>query len=136
MKNQRRNEIDGQIRWIVRITLFGLLLTANIRSQDKSVINSGASAEDSTNLSTKLDIIEKAVEEKRQNLKVPGAALVIVKDDRVIFLKGFGFRDVEAKLPVTPETLFAVGSITKTFTALATVISADEGKLSLDDSPK
>jgi CubicO group peptidase (beta-lactamase class C family) len=119
-----------------RITLCVVLLTSNICSQDKSVINSGASVDDSSNLQTKLANIEKAIEEKRQNLNIPGAALVIVKDDRVIFLKGFGFRDVEAKLPVTPETLFAVGSITKTFTALATVISADEGKLSLDDSPK
>ncbi len=91
---------------------------------------------DSSELPTALDAIEKAVEEKRRSLNVPGAALVIVKDDEVILKKGFGLRDVEAGLPVTPETLFAIGSCTKTFTAMAAVISADEGKLSLNDSPK
>ncbi|HKQ78345.1 MAG TPA: serine hydrolase domain-containing protein [Blastocatellia bacterium] len=83
-----------------------------------------------------LEAIEKAVEEKRRKLNVPGAALVIVRNDRVILLKGFGLRDVAAGLPVTPETLFPIGSSTKTFTAMAAVISADEGKLSLDDSPQ
>src|SRR4030095_13396464 len=83
-----------------------------------------------------LEAIEKEVEEKRRKLNVPGAALVIVRNDRVILLKGFGLRDVAAGLPVTPETLFPIGSSTKTFTAMAAVISADEGKLSLDDSPK
>jgi CubicO group peptidase (beta-lactamase class C family) len=80
--------------------------------------------------------IEKMFEEERQRMRIPGAALVIVKDDRVILQKGFGLRDVEAGLPVTDETLFAIGSNTKTFTAMAAVISADEGKLSLDDPPK
>ncbi len=83
-----------------------------------------------------LEAIEKAVEEKRLKLNIPGAALVIVRNDRVILQKGFGLRDVAAGLPVTPETLFAIGSCTKTFTAMAAVISADEGKLSLDDAPK
>ncbi len=87
-------------------------------------------------LPSSLAAIEKAVEVNRRNLKVPGAALVIVKDDRVILLKGFGVRDVEKGLPVTPDTLFGIGSCTKTFTAMAAVISADEGKLSLDDAPK
>lgn len=87
-------------------------------------------------LSSALAAIETTVEVNRRILNIPGAALVIVKDDRVILLKGFGVRDVEKGLPVTPETLFGIGSCTKTFTALVAVISADEGKLSLDDSPK
>jgi CubicO group peptidase (beta-lactamase class C family) len=87
-------------------------------------------------LAAALAAIEKAVEERRQSLHVPGAALVIVKDNQIILLKGFGLRDIERKLPVTPETLFGIASATKTFTALAAVISADEGKLSLDDSSR
>ena len=89
-----------------------------------------------TDFSSALAAVEKAVEVNRRLLKVPGAALVIVKDDRVVLLKGFGVRDVEKGLPVTPDTLFGIASCTKTFTAMAAVISADEGKLSLDDSPK
>lgn len=92
----------------------------------------GADAE----LTARLAVIEKELERQRGELKVPGAALVIVKDDRVIFMKGFGLRDVERKLPVTPETLFAIGSTSKAFTALALMMSVDEGKLSLWDAPK
>ncbi len=80
--------------------------------------------------------MEKAIEAERRRLAVPGAAVVIVRDDRAIFLKGFGLRDVETGLPVTPRTLFSIGSCTKPFTALALAISADHGLLSLDESPK
>jgi len=95
-----------------------------------------ALAADAPEFAAALAAVETAVEEKRRSLGVPGAALVIVKDDRVVLLKGFGLRDAERGLPVTPDTLFGIGSATKTFTALAAVISADEGKLSLDDAPR
>jgi CubicO group peptidase (beta-lactamase class C family) len=87
-------------------------------------------------LAERLAIIEKVVESKRKELGVPGAALVIVKDDKVIFMKGFGLRDVELGLPVTEDTLFDVQSVTKPFTALAVMMSVDGGKMSLEDSPK
>src|SRR3712207_3361299 len=56
-------------------------------------------------LTTRLAAIEKAIEAKRAQYHIPGVSFVIVKDDRVIYMKGFGLRDVERKLPVTPETL-------------------------------
>lgn len=56
--------------------------------------------------------------------------------DRVIFLRGFGLRNPAAGLPVTSQTLFNIGSCTKPFTALAVVLAADAGLLSLDDSPR
>src|SRR5262245_55766889 len=87
-------------------------------------------------LAEKLAKIEKEIEEKRKELGVPGVAVAIVKDDKVIFQKGFGLRDVERKLPVTADTVFAIASATKSFTAMAAVISQDEGKLTLEDSPK
>ena len=89
-----------------------------------------------TNLDAKLAAVEKAVEEKRQQLGIPGLTLVIVKDDRVIYMKGLGYKDFEKKAPVTPDTLFAIGSSSKAFTAMLVAMAADEGKLSLDDSPK
>jgi len=89
-----------------------------------------------TDLTKSLSVIEKTIEEKRIELGISGASLVIVKDDKIILIKGFGLRDVERQLPVTPDTLFAAASVTKSFTALATMMSVDEGKLALDDSPK
>lgn len=87
-------------------------------------------------LDAKLAAIEKAVEEKRVANGIPGLSLVIVKDDRVIYMKGFGYKDFEKKVAVTPDTLFAIGSSSKAFTALLVALAADEGKLSLDDAPK
>ncbi len=80
--------------------------------------------------------VEKVFEEKRAELGIPGASLAVVKDDRVVLLKGSGVRDAAKNLPATPNTLFAIGSCTKAMTAMAAVMSQDDGKLSLDDSPK
>lgn len=87
-------------------------------------------------LEAKLAAIEKAVEEGRQQRGIPGLSLVIVKDDKVVYVKGLGYRDFERKVPVTPDTLFAIGSSTKAFTSMLVAMGADEGKISLDDSPK
>ncbi|HQZ97839.1 MAG TPA: serine hydrolase [Pyrinomonadaceae bacterium] len=80
--------------------------------------------------------IELKVEARRSELGIPGMSLVIVKDDQIIYIKGLGYKDFEKKIVVTPDTQFAIGSATKAFTALSVLMTADEGKLSLDDSPK
>ena len=64
--------------------------------------------------------------------KVPGVALAVVQDGKVIYAKGFGYRDLENKLPVTTATLFPIGSITKSFTALTFGILRNEGKVDWD----
>ncbi|MEP7075581.1 MAG: serine hydrolase [Acidobacteriota bacterium] len=83
-----------------------------------------------------LAAIEERLEARRKELGIPGVSLVIVKDDKVIYAKGLGYKDFEKKIPVTPDTQFAIGSATKAFTALTVLMSQDEGKLSIDDSPK
>lgn len=64
--------------------------------------------------------------------KVPGLAVAIVKDGQVIYEKGFGYRDTEKKLPVTPDTVFAIGSASKAFTTFVMGTLVDEGKLDWD----
>src|SRR5262245_30938395 len=83
-----------------------------------------------------LSAIEERLEARRKELGIPGVSLAIVKDDQVIYAKGLGFKDFENKVPVTADTQFAIGSATKAFTALTVLMAADEGKLSLEDSPK
>src|ERR1700741_5364168 len=95
-----------------------------------------APAATATDYSAPLAAIEKTIDEKRKEFGIPGVSLVIVKDDKVIYLKGLGVKDFEKSLPVTPDTRFAIGSSSKAFTAMLAVMSADDGKLSLDDSPK
>lgn len=95
-----------------------------------------AATQVSTDLQKGLQTIEEKVEKRRNELGIPGMSLVIVKDGQIIYIKGLGYKDFENKVPVTPDTQFAIGSATKAFTALSVLMSADEGKVNLDDSPK
>lgn len=64
---------------------------------------------------------------------IPGGAISVVKDDRIIFAKGYGFADLKAGRRVTPDaTLFRIGSVSKLFTWTAVLQLAEQGKLSLD----
>jgi len=64
--------------------------------------------------------------------KVPGMAVVIIKDGKVVLAEGFGLRDVKNNLKVTPRTIFAIGSSSKAFTATTAGILVDDGKLDWD----
>ena len=64
---------------------------------------------------------------------VPGLAIAIVKDDRVVLAKGFGVRELNKPAPVDEHTLFAIGSSSKAFTAASIAMLVDEGKLKWDD---
>ena len=63
----------------------------------------------------------------------PGVAALIAKDGEVILRKGYGLANLEHNIPITPETVFRVGSMTKFFTATAILMLEEEGKLRLDD---
>jgi CubicO group peptidase (beta-lactamase class C family) len=62
----------------------------------------------------------------------PGFAVAVVLRDKIIYSKGFGYRDYEHRLPVTPNTLFAIGSCSKSFTASLIGMLREEGKVKLD----
>jgi CubicO group peptidase (beta-lactamase class C family) len=64
--------------------------------------------------------------------KVPGLGLAIVRNDSVIYARGYGVRDVGAGTPVTGQTTFAIGSSSKAFTAAAVAMLVDDKKVSLD----
>jgi CubicO group peptidase (beta-lactamase class C family) len=63
---------------------------------------------------------------------VPGTALAIVKDGEVLYAQGYGLRDTQTQAPVTPDSLFALASVTKSFTALGVMQLVQAGKLDLD----
>ena len=64
---------------------------------------------------------------------VPGVAIAIVKDDKIVMAKGFGVRELNKPVPVDEHTLFAIGSSSKAFTAASIAMLVDEGKLKWDD---
>lgn len=65
--------------------------------------------------------------------KAVGFAVAVVEKGKVVYAKGFGYRDLDKKLLVTPNTLFAIGSCTKAFTASLLGLLQKEGKLDLDE---
>jgi hypothetical protein len=79
-----------------------------------------------------LDGLDEFITQTMKDWKVPGLALAVIQDGKVTLLKGYGYRDLEKQLPVTPNTLFAIGSITKSFTVTTLGMEMDEGKVDWD----
>lgn len=79
-----------------------------------------------------LEGFEKVATDALSALRTPGAAMAVVKGDKVVYLKGFGYKDVENKIAATPETIFAIGSSSKAFTVFALGKLVDEGKVEWD----
>ncbi len=105
----------------VFIRLSGLLLTALLvtlpcRAQD--------------NAFAKIEAYLKTEMEKQQ---IPGVAVAILRDGKIIYAKGHGLANIEHQAAVKPETVFQSGSIGKQFTAAAVMLLVEDGKLSLDD---
>ncbi len=65
--------------------------------------------------------------------QVPGASLAIVRGDEIVYLKGYGVKELNTRQPVTPDTIFAIGSTTKAFVTTAMAMLVDEGKMNWDD---
>ncbi|HEU5219453.1 MAG TPA: serine hydrolase domain-containing protein [Gemmatimonadales bacterium] len=63
----------------------------------------------------------------------PGCALGVARDGALVYSKGYGLASVELGVPITPATVFEIGSVSKQFTAMSVVLLAQDGKLSLDD---
>ena len=68
-----------------------------------------------------------------ESVHAPGLSIALVRNGEVVYAGGFGARNVERNLPATPNTLYGIGSCTKSFTALAILQLVEEGKLDLSD---
>lgn len=77
--------------------------------------------------------LDRYVEQALVDWQVPGAAIGVVQDGKVIYARGFGRRQVDAEPRVDEQTLFQIGSMTKAFTAAAVGLLVDEGRLKWDD---
>jgi len=73
-----------------------------------------------------------ALEERMQQLVVPGVSIAVITAGEIEWARGFGYADLEAQRPVTPETLFQAASISKPVAALASLALVDQGVLDLD----
>lgn len=116
-----------------RVLAAALVLAAGLVLQVAPLSASAAALShvqgDTTGLSDLDDFITGVMEE----WKVPGLAIAVTKDGEVVFSKGFGYRDVDEGRPVTSGTLFAIGSISKSFTVTVLGMLEDEGLLDWDE---
>lgn len=94
---------------------------------------SAARLVDDPDVASRLRLFEIWVDEQMTYHHQPGISIGVVHDDDLVWAKGFGLRDVERRMPATPQTVYRIASITKTFTATAIMQLRDAGRLQLDD---
>lgn len=103
-----------------RFFVASLLLFVSVTVSAEPIIRTGFAA------------VESDIQKIMNETKVPGLAIGVIKDGKLIYSHGFGYRNIEKRLPVTGDTLFAIGSTTKAFTATTVAMLADEGRLRFD----
>ena len=80
------------------------------------------------------DQVDAVVRQQMNEQHIPGVGLAVVRHGKLILARGYGLANVELAAPVSPETVFEAGSITKQFVAAAIMLLAQDGKLKLDDN--
>jgi CubicO group peptidase (beta-lactamase class C family) len=108
------------MKHLLKITVFLIFITQTIFAQSAFIKDS-------------IDIYIKR-EMTRWNL--PGMAIAIVKDGKVVFMKGYGYSNINTKTPVTENTVFQIASNSKAFTGTSLALLENYGKLKLDDKVK
>jgi D-alanyl-D-alanine carboxypeptidase len=83
--------------------------------------------------SVQTDQVDEYIQVEMQKRRIPGLSLVVIKNGEVVKLKGYGFANLEHDVPVTPDTVFGLASVTKQFTATAIMLLVEEGKIKLED---
>ncbi len=126
--------------WIILLKICAFYIPATgstqelIASRDK--LNSVDKIQTGINNVQELEIIaDWFFKDRMKKLHIPGVVLVVVKSDSICYKKGYGYANLEKKVPIKPEeTLFRIGSITKLFTTTAVMQLAERGLLKLNDN--
>lgn len=81
----------------------------------------------------KSDMVDKFVAERMQDMKIPGLALAVLEDGKILKMSVYGQANLETKTPVTPESVFMIASLSKQFISTAILLLQKDGKLAFDD---
>jgi CubicO group peptidase (beta-lactamase class C family) len=111
------------VKWVSFVFLFLLLISLCLAVDKNEKQKPVQSTED----------LRRQLEEILKDTRTPGASVAIVHRDGAEWIAGLGKADVASNRAATPDTLFRIGSVSKAFVALAVLMLADQGKLSLDD---
>lgn len=98
-------------------SIFALALLVNASGSLSQTLPGGNKYHPSSQNKKRLERFEKQTDDLRTLLKIPGMSAVIIKDQKVLWAKGFGLADVENRIAATPDTVYHLASITKTFGA-------------------
>jgi CubicO group peptidase (beta-lactamase class C family) len=79
------------------------------------------------------DIIDRFVRSELARQRIPGMSVAVLRGDSILLVRGYGYANVEQRVPATDSTIYFVGSLTKPFTAAAIVLLSQQGRLRLDD---
>ena len=127
-------------RWLLRRVIFSaslLLLVVPMLFPDRLLAAEGATAKvavsDHPEVAGNIKVLEAWIQSQMAYRGLPAMSVGVVYDQELIWAKGFGFADVEKKIPATPATIYRMASVTKTFTATAIMQLRDAGRLNLDD---
>ena len=118
---------------ILAKSLFALELLVNPRGLQSQTLPGRKNHDTSSQDKKRLERFERQVDDLRTLLKIPGMSAVIIKDQKVLWAKGFGFADVENRISATPDTVYHLASITKTFGATLIMQLVEQRKLNLDE---
>ena len=77
--------------------------------------------------------VDEIVQQAMQKQGIPGVSLAVVQDGRLVLAKGYGMANIELQVPATPETVYQIQSITKSFTATGIMLLVEEGRIRLED---
>ncbi len=114
-------------RCIAAIVVVGIFV-ASVDAQDKKIPNTG-------HVDAELACFDEVMLRFLEETQVPGAALAVAKDGKLVYSRGFGFADRERGFLVQPRTRFRIASISKPITAAAILWLVERGLLKLDDNP-
>jgi len=84
-------------------------------------------------VSAQTDQIDNYIQFEMNKRQIPGLALVVIRGGKIIKMKGYGFANLEHDVPVKPDTVFELASVTKQFTAAAVMLLVEEGKVKAED---
>lgn len=122
--SKRRLTLTRLAKHTVTLSVLSVGLITSVFAQDK--------ATPTVDVTQKLAGFDAFMEKTLKDWNAPGIGVGIVVGDKLVFAKGYGYRDYEKKLPITANTMYPIASNTKLFTAVAAGFLVEEGKLTWD----
>ena len=124
--NNRKGYLFG-LTMILLVFLFSAISCA----QDKPLFQTKSVNKNENSIKKKVDEYLTSVSEQP---KMASLSVAIVKNGEILFMKGYGWANVEAAYPATPKTRYQIASVTKPFTSMAVMLLVEERKISLDEN--